>query len=254
MPSATPVQRHCALAVVLALVLVQSACATPPGSGRSYQFFDPATSEHLWFERIADWQDRERGDRGHRAESDGRAIPPVREAARAPARDFARLEDKFVSFQIREKREMARAFNVWSQEQALAHYKPDVYESPDEDHWPTLRELFASNGDDCDGMDLLVYGLMRDLGFRQGEIYRAIVRRDADDAHHMVTFWFEDSTDPWVIDATGAMTIEMRRLSQIHGWTPRMLFDDQQQFNVIELSGATSWPAAGPSPRGSKKR
>jgi hypothetical protein len=36
----------------------------------------------------------------------------------------------------------------------------------------------------------------------------------------MVTLWFEDQKDPWVLDATSAVTFEMRRFSQLEGWTP----------------------------------
>jgi hypothetical protein len=49
----------------------------------------------------------------------------------------------------------------------------------------------------------------------------------------MVSLWFEDSEDPWVIDATGAMSIEMLRYSQMPaGWTPRMMFNETTLYNV----------------------
>jgi len=78
------------------------------------------------------------------------------------------------------------------------------------------------------------YGLLRESGFREGEVYRLIVRRDSDGANHMVSVWFEDPQDPWVIDATGAMSREMLRYSQMPaGWTPRMMFDETTMYNVV---------------------
>jgi len=115
------------------------------------------------------------------------------------------------------------------------HYKPDADTTLAGDHWPTLREFFETNGDDCDGLDLIAYGLLRESGFRESEIYRLIVRRDYDGANHMVSVWFEDPADPWVIDATGAMSREMLRYSQMpEGWTPRMMFNENETYNVLE--------------------
>ena len=37
---------------------------------------------------------------------------------------------------------------------------------------------------------------LRELGFRDDEVFRAIVYRPSDGQHHMVTFWFEDRTIP----------------------------------------------------------
>ena len=58
----------------------------------------------------------------------------------------------------------------------------------------------------------------------------AIVYRAADGQHHMVTLWFEDPADPWVIDPTGAMTQGMPRLSAVAGWAPLKVFDDTHEF------------------------
>ncbi len=50
----------------------------------------------------------------------------------------------------------------------------------------------------------------------------------------MVSVWFEDPVDPWVIDATGAMSREMLRYSQMPaGWTPRMMFNETVMYNVV---------------------
>ena len=88
----------------------------------------------------------------------------------------------------------------------------------------TLAETLRGNGDDCDGLELLTYHLLRDLGFRESEVYRSIVYRRADGQHHMVTLWFERPDDPWVIDPTGAMTSGMPRMSQLPDWQPRNNF------------------------------
>jgi hypothetical protein len=51
----------------------------------------------------------------------------------------------------------------------------------------------------------------------------------------MVTLWFEDRDDPWVIDATGAMTREMRKFSDLPpGWLPRMMFNENEVYTVVE--------------------
>ena len=71
------------------------------------------------------------------------------------------------------------------------------------------------------------------------------MRRDRDGAFHMVTLWFEDGDDPWVLDATGAMTLSMRRFSDIPiGWTPLVMFNETDRFVVAERSAGRA-PVAG---------
>ena len=72
--------------------------------------------------------------------------------------------------------------------------------------------------------------MLRDLGFGENSVYRAIVRRRSDSLHHMVTLWLEDRNDPWVIDPTGVMAPELRRFSEIRGWTPIKLFSETETF------------------------
>ena len=62
---------------------------------------------------------------------------------------------------------------------------------------------------------------------------RAIVYRRSDGQHHMVTLWFEDRDDPWVIDPTGAMTSGMPRMSAVPEWTPLKVFTEDQDFTVL---------------------
>ncbi len=216
----------------LTLVLLISGvlgCATLPSEPR-VEFFSPPQADDPFYPKITDWQQRQRLD------------PPVREvttevdeASLDPeAYPFGLLRGKFERLLNRHKRRLAREFTEWSQRQARMHYKPDADTTLAGDHWPTLREFFETNGDDCDGLDLIAYGLLRESGFREGEIYRLIVRRDYDGANHMVSVWFEDPADPWVIDATGAMSREMLRYSQMpEGWTPRMMFNETAMYNVV---------------------
>ena len=48
----------------------------------------------------------------------------------------------------------------------------------------------------------------------------------------MVTLWFEDPDDPWVIDPTGAMSSGLRRMSDIPGWEPLKVFSDDREFTA----------------------
>ena len=40
--------------------------------------------------------------------------------------------------------------------------------------------------------------------------------------------------DPWVLDATGAATFEMRQFSQLEGWTPTKVFNERNQFTPAD--------------------
>jgi len=117
---------------------------------------------------------------------------------------------------------------AWIQGQARFHYQPDGTI----DHWATLTETLARGVEDCDGLELLVNRFLRDVGFRDDEVYRAIVFRPADGQHHMVTLWFEDPADPWVIDPTGAMTSGMPRMSELPDWAPLKVFSETREFSV----------------------
>jgi hypothetical protein len=73
---------------------------------------------------------------------------------------------------------------------------------------------------------------LRELGVAEEEVYRAIVYRPADGQHHMVTLWFEDTDDPWVIDPTGAMTTGMPHMSELRDWVPLKVFSESHEFSV----------------------
>jgi len=138
------------------------------------------------------------------------------------------LRKKYSDFRSERRRALARELSEWIQGQALIHYKAD---GPI-DRWATLEETLGSNGDDCDGLELLVYDALLSLGFDREEVFRAVVYRPKDLQHHMVTLWFEDPLDPWVIDPTGAMTNHMRRMSDLPGWVPLKVFGLYREFTV----------------------
>ena len=123
---------------------------------------------------------------------------------------------------------------------------PGLSASPADDHWPTVADLLETNGDDCDGLDLIAYQLLIEFGFDRRELYRAIVRSDKGTGNHMITLWFEGGTrDPWVFDATGAVTTEMVRFSQVFGWYPIKVFNEHTQYTV---GGEYRRRAPGPAP------
>jgi hypothetical protein len=201
------------------------ACASPtPRPEVSFRFFVAAEPGDVWFEKVRQWQGRELA--GDPAE--------IRRSARPDARSGL-LREKFRAFADEEKRALARRFVEWAQEQAMLHYRFDDRQDLEGDDWPTTEDFFLRNGDDCDGIDLIAYNLMLDLGFPADQIYRAVIRRDYDGEFHMVTLWFEGPDDPWVIDTTGAMTMKMRRLSELPGWTPAVIFNAKAHYTVRRL-------------------
>lgn len=221
--------RACFAALLGASLAV--ACAGHPRIGKTFEFFAPAQADNPFYPKITDWQRRQQADR-----VTGAAPAPVPAGdENGEAHPFGLLREKFGRFVNRHKRALAREFTAWSQRQARLHFKPDPWTTLAGDHWPTVEEIFERNGDDCDGLDLIAYALLREAGFRADEIYRLIVRRERDGAHHMVTLWFEDPEEPWVIDATGAMTVEMRKFSDLPpGWMPRMMFNENETYDVLE--------------------
>jgi predicted transglutaminase-like cysteine proteinase len=213
--SMAPRFRAAALAPLVAL-----ACASgPPPAGLRYDFFAEARPADLWYDQVEGWQ--------RRAASEATTI------SRAARDDVGRglLRVDMRRFGAQERHALARRINEWSQAAARRHYRLENDTSPADDHWPTFGELLTRNGDDCDGLDLIAYQLMREFGFEH--VYRAVIRRELDGSHHMVTLWFEDRGDPWVLDATGAMTIRMRRYSELpDGWTPTQVFSEREHFRA----------------------
>jgi hypothetical protein len=211
------------LAVVLS-PLVLPGCATRPKSWVTYRFFVDAQAGDVWFDKVRDWQQREAESRAADVE------------LRARGQDATgSLRTAFRKFAGEERRKLAQRFVIWTQEQAMIYYRFDEKQDLAGDEWPTSHDLFVQNGDDCDGLDLIAYNLLLELGFPERDIYRAVIRRDHDGEFHMVTLWFEDPDDPWVLDATGAMTLRMRRISEVPGWTPAVIFNAEAHYTVHRL-------------------
>ncbi len=232
MAESTP--EHCRhvrsrLGLVLILLLgIGLGCASPPPGAPAYDYFSPPALHDPWSRKIERWQVRERTDRG---EDFLRAPAPVAEPGAAGPEVVElpeELDEKYAAFRAQQKRTMAREVAGWIQEQARAHYVPD---GP-VDRWATLGETLRENGDDCDGLELLTFNLLRELGFDASEVFRAIVYRREDGQHHMVTLWFENPSDPWVIDPTGAMTSGMPRMSEVPGWVPLKVFSIDHDYTV----------------------
>jgi predicted transglutaminase-like cysteine proteinase len=193
----------------------------------AYDYFTAADRKDPWSRKIEFWQARERAERR------GGSVPTPAAVA-GPGESDANttgvedLKAKYDAFRNERKRALARDLADWIQAEAKHHYLPD---GP-VDHWATLDETFRTNGDDCDGLELLVFNFLRDLGFAENEVYRAIVYRRSDGQHHMVTLWFEDADDPWVIDPTGAMTSGMPLMSELPDWVPLKVFNEDDSFTV----------------------
>ena len=218
------------LCLLPVLALSGVGCATSGRGEMRYGYFSAPAEQDAWSPKIAGWQRR-----ALREETGGEALPlpAVSKAADSgtsvsPGGDSADLRSKYRSFRAARKRALAREVAHWVQSQAPIHYVEDGVL----DHWATLDETLAANGDDCDGLELLTFHALRDLGFGSAEVYRAVIYRPADGQHHMVTLWFEDPEDPWVIDPTGAMTLGMPRMSEFPSWVPLKLFTDRAEFTV----------------------
>jgi hypothetical protein len=235
---ARPATRSLALALALGIgTPVVSGCAGQPlRAPLSFRYFETPDPNDAWTPQIASWQARERlladtellRPAPDPAGGDAAVSGPGGDAVGAQAKARSDLRSGYFAYRAERKRELARGFAEWLQREAKAHYIPD---GP-VDHWATLKETLDRNGDDCDGLELLTFHFLLDLGFRPDEVFRAIVVRPSDGQHHMVTLWFEDAQDPWVIDPTGAMTTGMPRLSEVPGWAPLKLFGESTEYTV----------------------
>ena len=233
---------------VLGLAITLGAgCTGIIQSPARYDYFQDPDPNDAWSPKIAGWQRRERADDGSffalpSADVADTGQPVASDAVNPEIKRAEFLPDdglrgKYFGFRSDRRRDMARELSAWIQGQARAHY---VADGPI-DHWATLEETLRGNGDDCDGLELLVYHALRDLGFAENEVYRAIVYRESDGQHHMVTLWFEDRLDPWVIDPTGAMTLGMPRMSSMPEWVPLKLFGENVEYSVRRQRGSASF-------------
>ncbi len=205
--------RSLAIASVSLLLLSCVGSKTLPAV--SLDLFAPAPSDDPWAHKIADWQARHDRDPARRGE---------------PGPHESELAREYEEFSRELRRRLVSDTVEWVQEHSSKYYRPDE----NYDHWATLGEVVESGADDCDGLDLLTFALLRRLGFRTSEIYRSIVVERESGQHHMVTLWFDEQgrMDPFVLDPTGVVTQGMVRLSEIEGWEPIQLFDEREHFRV----------------------
>jgi hypothetical protein len=255
-----PSARRRRLASILGAALLASGCASLGAtSAPSWSFFERPDPSDAWTPQIASWQRRERAlsdtellrpdavrhDGSVSEAGDAKPPAPGAPVVSGPPAGASSLRADWFAFRAEQKRALARNVAAWIQREARGHYIPD---GPI-DHWATLEETLARNGDDCDGLELLSFHFLLDLGFRQDEVYRAIVHHPADGQHHMVTLWFEDPADPWVIDPTGAMTTGMPRLSAVPGWEALEIFGENAQYTVRPGVPPHALPTAASAPR-----
>jgi len=232
MPLTPSRARRCLLASLLAVAALAPSCAPPPLPSATprttaYDYFAVPANGDAWSAKIAGWQERERSVRTERQAGSPASVSGSGRVG-APEASAVDLGAKFRSFRTEQRRVLARQVASWIQGQARQHYVSDGAV----DHWATYSETLDRGGEDCDGLELLVNHFLRELGFGEDEVYRAIVYRPADGQHHMVTLWFEDRSDPWVIDPTGAMTTGMPRMSQLRDWVPLKVFSESREFTV----------------------
>jgi hypothetical protein len=225
----------CALALGCAHDAGPTAGLPDVGSGPRYAWFGKTSPSDPWTPKIVGWQHRERAQPSVDDLVDGPAAVSKGRRPKVPV-DGDTLRQRYSRYRQDTRRELARELAAWMQSVAKRHYVADGLV----DHWATLEETLDRNGDDCDGLELLAFHFLRDHGFSTDEVFRAVIYRPKDGQHHMVTLWFEDPNDPWVIDPTGAMTTGMPRMSDRPDWVPLKLFTEREQFTVRPRSAASS--------------
>lgn len=226
-----------ALTPALLLLAAQMGCAgsgTAPGDVRFGFFGELRPQTDPWVAKVAEWQRRERRDRPDTALASPETL--------SESRYSGLLRNKMGRWEAEERLGIARRVASWAQAESRRHYRRDPETDAASDPWPTTKDLLDRDGDDCDGLDLIAYELLRQFGFPPEELYRAVMKRDRDGANHMVTLWFPDGDDPWVIDATGAISLKVRRFSELPGWTPTALFNEGEQYTPRRRSELATLP------------
>jgi len=214
-----------------ALAAVLQACATAP-EPRQYALFEPVADDDVFAPAIGHWQAETRLEEltdevavlRARLAGDGASA-----AGPEPTGESA-LGAAYAGFRQDLRRGVVNDTVRWVQQQSGLYYRRDARG----DDWPVLGELLERGADDCDGMDLLTFSMLRRLGFAPGEIYRAILRHRDSDLHHIVTLWFEPGhrADPWLLDSTGEVSEAVRPLSEHSDWEPLRLFDETRSYSV----------------------
>ena len=120
--------------------------------------------------------------------------------AEAGAGNGASLSAKYSSFQSAQRRETAREIVAWSQQRG------------------------GQAGSLAQGL--------REMGFKGREIVETFVKNTQDGRRHLVTLWFDQKNDPWVLDATGTASRPMQRLSQLSNWTAVELASNTAHYRI----------------------
>ena len=208
------------LAIATVTLLLVS-CATRPLNSTALDLFVVAPPNDPWSAKVTDWQERH-----HLDQSSDSPLPPTSDLGQRYLEFTAEMERQ----QLEDRRGLVADAVDWVQGLSREYYRSDGKE----DHWATIGHVIANGGDDCDGLDLLTFVLLRHLGFGSDEIYRSIVVERESGQHHMVTLWFEEGSrdDPFVLDPTGVVRKGVARLSSIQGWEPIELFDEDSHYRV----------------------
>lgn len=165
---------------------------------------------------VFDWQKREKESRLVGGDVASAPYPYV-------------LRDEYNGFSRPARRALANKAVAWVQDLSKKYYLNDLKE----DYWPTTNEFLSGPGDDCDGLELLLYTFLLDHGFGETNVYRAVIGHQYE--RHMVTLWFEDPGDPWVLDPTGqAAPKEPRKLSNLPDWNVVVMFNREESYAPSE--------------------
>ncbi len=205
--------------VGLLVLLCAAACVTTPSEPRHWDFSGELPESDVFMPGVRTWQAAAEGERRR---------------DRVVSEDASMLAEAYTAFSRELRRQLAGDVLKFVQTSSGLYFRPDG----SLDYWPTFNEVLESGGDDCDGMDVLTFRLLRSSGFGPGEVYRVILYSEERDLHHMATLWFEEGRehgrvgDPWVLDPTGEVSSRMRRLSELD-WEPKIIFDETQRYRVV---------------------
>jgi len=209
----THLERRILLATI-AILAVGTGCASMGAPApSSTQYFGAARHDDGFGRKISEWQQRADVPQG----------TTVRASVSATNANFA-------AFATERRQNIARNLVAWTQKKAATNYREDG----NVDHWATLSETLQRGQEDCDGFELLIFNGLRQAGFDTSKVYRAIVVEGSTLQHHMVTLWFEDPSDPWVLDPTGAMTPTLVKMSDAPHWAALRIFNENTQHTVSQ--------------------
>ena len=74
---------------------------------------------------------------------------------------------------------------------------------------------------------------LAELGFQRRSVVTAVVQNAHTGARHTVALWFEQQSDPWVLDPTGALAPKMVRLSESGAWNAVSIASRGSRYRVV---------------------